>query len=321
MSGVQAQRPALVRRLLETAFAQHERVSVGRVRPVGEGLSHRVFAAFVEFEPDPGGHSGAYVVSLPGWHDDPAERRDPRREALLLAQIAASTSAIRVPGITAVLPVEGGDAVVRTYLEGSPLDLRAGRQPSVRPWEVVGEVAATIHGIDLARVPDLPGPVTRRAHALAQVAALGSAPALREVVQWVEAHLPPDEPASLLHGDLLGQNLLLHPSEPTGVLDWEYAMRGDPAYDLAIVTRGARQPFQTAGGLALLLAAYAARASQHVTACEVHLHELCIVGRWYREAIEGTNDREPPAQALARVRGVLARARAAEARERQAQGR
>jgi thiamine kinase-like enzyme len=28
------------------------------------------------------------------------------------------------------------------------------------------------------------------------------------------------------------------------VIDWEYAIRGHPAYDLAIVTRGTRRPFQ-----------------------------------------------------------------------------
>jgi aminoglycoside phosphotransferase (APT) family kinase protein len=121
---------------------------------------------------------------------------------------------------------------------------------------------------------------------------------------------------SLLHGDLLGQNILLHPDAPPAVIDWERAMRGDPAYDLAIVTRGVRQPFQVGQGLDRLLDAYVARASRRITACDVHLHEICIVGRWYRAAIEGASDREPPEQALDRVRNVLGRARAAEARER-----
>jgi hypothetical protein len=79
---------------------------------------------------------------------------------------------------------------------------------------------------------------------------------------------------------------------------------------------GVRQPFQVGQGLDRLLDAYAARAAQRITACDVHLYELCLTGCWYRAAIEGTSDREPPEQALARVRNVLARARAAEARER-----
>ncbi|MES1178233.1 MAG: phosphotransferase [Myxococcales bacterium] len=46
------------------------------------------------------------------------------------------------------------------------------------------------------------------------------------------------------------------PGQTPAVIDWEYTALGDPAYDLAIVTRGARRPFQNrprsrqvAGGL------------------------------------------------------------------------
>jgi hypothetical protein len=95
----------------------------------------------------------------------------------------------------------------------------------------------------------------------------------------------------------------------------EHAKLGDPAYDLAIVTRGVRQPFQVGQGLERLLDAYAAHAARRIIACDVHLYELCIVGLWYRAAIAGASDREPPEQALGRVRNVLTRARAAEARE------
>jgi len=56
---------------------------------------------------------------------------------------------------------------------------------------------------------------------------------------------PPDDPSVLLHGDLLGQ-ILLAMDGPHHVINWEYATRGDPAYDLAIVTRGVEQPFQIA---------------------------------------------------------------------------
>jgi aminoglycoside phosphotransferase (APT) family kinase protein len=149
----------------------------------------------------------------------------------------------------------------------------------VQTDEVVAYVAATIHGVDLAGLPDLPGHATRQAHALAEIAAIGGVDALRETEAWALAHLPPEEPASLLHGDLLGKNILLHPDKPPAVIDWEYAQFGDPAYDLAIVTRGVRQPFQVAHGLDLLLDAYAARGSRPITALDIHLYELCLVGR------------------------------------------
>lgn len=305
---------AHAKRVLEAAFARYGAVEIGRVRKVGEGLSHEVYAAYVEVRPDAGGRSGAYAVYLPSRWADPERRVDPRCEASLLDRVAAETQALRVPDIVAVVSTGGGDIVVRRYLEGIPLDLRAGHQSGVRPWAIVGQVAATIHGIDVAGVSALAGYPTRREHALAEIAVLGGLPELREAEEWALANAPPDEPSVLLHGDLLGQNILIHPSEPPAIIDWETAGLGDPAYDLAIVTRGVRRPFQIERGLERLLDAYAACAPRRITASAVHLHELCLAGRWYREALEGVNAREPADQALRRVEQVLARARAATAR-------
>jgi aminoglycoside phosphotransferase (APT) family kinase protein len=306
---------ARAKRVLESVFARHDTVEIGRVRKVGEGLSHEVFAAYVEVRPDAGGRSGAYAVYLPNRRADPEQRADPMREATLLDRVAAETQAIRVPDVTAVVSTDGGDVMVRRYLEGIPLDLRAGHQHGVRPWEIVGQVAATIHGIDVMEVSGLAGYPTSREHALAEIVALGDLPELREAEEWALANVPPDEPSVLLHGDLLGQNILLHPSEPPAIIDWEATMLGDPAYDLAIITRGVRRPFQIERGLERLLDAYAACAPWRITASAVHLHELCLAGRWYREALEGVSAREPADQALRRVEQVLGRARAA-ARER-----
>jgi aminoglycoside phosphotransferase (APT) family kinase protein len=307
---------ARAKRVLESAFARYGAVEIGRVCKVGEGLSHEVFAAYVEVKPDGGGRSGSYAVYLPSRWADPERQADPMREVALLDRVAAETQAIRVPDVVAVVPTNGGDVVVRRYLEGIPLDLRAGHQTGVRPWEIVGRVAATIHGIDVTEISTLAGYPTWREHALAAIAALGDLPELREAEEWALANAPPDEPSVLLHGDLLGQNILLHPSEPPAIIDWEAARLGDPAYDLAIVTRGVRRPFQIERGLERLLDAYAACSPRRIAASAVHLHELCLAGRWYREAVEGANAREPEDQALRRVEQVLGRARAAAARER-----
>ncbi len=43
----------------------------------------------------------------------------------------------------------------------------------------------------------------------------------------MEEHLPPATPSTLVHGDLLGQNILLGLSKPDAVIDWEYAQLGD----------------------------------------------------------------------------------------------
>ena len=84
-----------------------------------------------------------------------------------------------------------------------------------------------------------------------------------QAYRWARSHLPPTVPSSFLHGDLLGQNILLGLEEPSGpattstLIDWEFACRGDPAYDLAIVTQGTRRPFQVNRGLERLLEFYA----------------------------------------------------------------
>lgn len=59
--------------------------------------------------------------------------------------------------------------------------------------------------------------------------------AIERVTEWLQAHLPPSPPATLLHNDYKFDNLVLDPDEPTriiGILDWEMATIGDPLMDL-----------------------------------------------------------------------------------------
>jgi aminoglycoside phosphotransferase (APT) family kinase protein len=133
----------------------------------------------------------------------------------------------------------------------------------------------------------------------------------RDALAWAKEHLPPDEPAALLNGDLLGQNILIDPTDlrPFAVIDWGCAGMGDPAYDLAIVTRGVRRPFQVDGGLDRMLDSYAAaRTSQpQVTREQVRFYELCLAARWCAVAMSSRPDRgsESVAEATARLRRVL----------------
>ncbi|WP_437580657.1 hypothetical protein [Sorangium sp. So ce887] len=51
----------------------------------------------------------------------------------------------------------------------------------------------------------------------------------------------------------------------------------------------------------------------------MRLYELCLVGRWYRDALEGRGGGgEPADQLLRRIENVLGRARAASARREKA---
>jgi aminoglycoside phosphotransferase (APT) family kinase protein len=98
-----------------------------------------------------------------------------------------------------------------------------------------------------------------------------------------------------------GQNILLDPFERPAVIDWEYAQWGDPARDLAIVTRGVRQPFQIDGGLNRLLAAYRAYGGADVEVADVRFYELCLALGWMRDAANGKSRHETTDQAAARV--------------------
>ena len=128
---------------------------------------------------------------------------------------------------------------------------------------------------------------------------------------WAHEHLPPDEPSVLLHGDLLGQNLLvsLDDDVPIGVIDWHSAMIGDPAYDLAIVTRGKRRPFQSDSGMNKLLEAYQERAGTVLSPVDVSLYEMTLQAHFCAaraqshgtESAHAENERRTFANLLRRV--------------------
>jgi aminoglycoside phosphotransferase (APT) family kinase protein len=134
-------------------------------------------------------------------------------------------------------------------------------------------------------------------------------PEMVDAREWMHAHLPPEAPSKLVHGDLLGQNVLLGLSEPDAVIDWEYAQFGDPAYDLAVVTRGVRRPFQIQGGMDRLLEAYARAGGAEIDRKHVRIHELALATRWYREATSGESA-HAPIQQLQFLRSLLRRASA-----------
>lgn len=310
---------ARARAILVRAFSGHAglrvRLEVGWVKRIGQGLSRDIFAAEVAVDLDPGNLSGPCAVLLPRSGDDRDLDARTAREARLLERLSRLKLPFRVPQVIDAVPEGGRPVLVRRFLDGVDLDLRAGQQPGVRPWEIVGQLAAAIHGVALADFGDLlPGYTTRRGHGEAALEVFDglAGPEARDAHAWARAHLPPDAPAVFVHGDLLGQNILLWPEAEPAVIDWEYAVRGDPAYDLAIVTRGTRRPFQVGRGLDRLLDAYATAGGLPVTAPDIRFHELCLAAGWYREAVHGVGA-DPPEQARGRLRGILQRAEGARA--------
>ena len=70
----------------------------------------------------------------------------------------------------------------------------------------------------------------------------GSAPVLRYVSWWARAHQPPPVPLGLVHGDCQPSNVLVSPSGPPLVIDWEFAHVGDPREDLGYYTQIPLEP-------------------------------------------------------------------------------
>ena len=62
-------------------------------------------------------------------------------------------------------------------------------------------------------------------------------PAMDELIDNLEAHLPDSPPPTIVHGDFRVDNTILHPTDPgrlVGVLDWEMSTLGDPLADLGM---------------------------------------------------------------------------------------
>ncbi len=59
--------------------------------------------------------------------------------------------------------------------------------------------------------------------------------AMERLIEWLPAHLPPEQPARIAHGDYRLDNVIFHPREPriAAVIDWELATLGDPLADFA----------------------------------------------------------------------------------------
>lgn len=76
--------------------------------------------------------------------------------------------------------------------------------------------------------------------------------ALDKLVDWLPAHIPPDDGAvSIAHGDFRIGNLMFHPTEPRviAVLDWELATLGHPLADLGYAVMPWRTSPDEYGGI------------------------------------------------------------------------
>lgn len=154
---------------------------------------------------------------------------------------AAAAGGVAVPRVE----FSTADGYVMQRVEGETIPRKILRDPrfaSARPVMArqAGELAARIHALPLAGLPDLPGfdgfdhPAQAQVHQYrALLDAFGEPhPVFELSLRWLAEHVPPGGGAALVHGDFRNGNFVVGTDGIRAVLDWELAHLGDPMEDL-----------------------------------------------------------------------------------------
>jgi aminoglycoside phosphotransferase (APT) family kinase protein len=290
----------------------------GKIQALGSGLFHKNYL----FEA-----SGKHLVLRLGIVERNLQTRHEaitslRREAKTLDALRSFDLSFMVPELICLADDESGEIVglIESAVDGMPLSFLTTRREPDDPLKIIAQVAAAVHTLAKSNFNHLDRHADSRGHVTASLAALPDSlfeefPEAANARDWILSQLPHDRASRVLHGDLLPQNLLFEIEEngEIGVVDWECAQIGDPAYDLAIVTRGVRKPLGMPGGLQRLLQFYNDAAEENISASAVVVHELLLHLNWLTEAAEARSRNQleghGPEHYATLLEGILRRAR------------
>jgi aminoglycoside phosphotransferase (APT) family kinase protein len=243
----------------------------------------------------PDGNIGAILRRAP-----PGYGAAPSRAAGLAAEAAlmqlAYEAGVPSPRVLHVLqPRDGlGTGFIMQRVEGETIArkiLRDEKFAKARPLLAgqLGKVAAGIHGLPLAKLPEL-----RRMTATKEIAELERdyrsfewpRPVFELALRWLRDRDPGPAPeVTLVHGDFRHGNLIIGPDGLRAVLDWELAHTGDPMEDLGWVCVNSwrfgeiDKPVGGFGTREELFAGYEA-AGRRVDAGRVEFFEVMGTLRW-----------------------------------------
>jgi aminoglycoside phosphotransferase (APT) family kinase protein len=212
-------------------------------------------------------------------------------EPLLIA--AARAAGAPGPQVRLELAPEDGLGVgfAMDWIEGETLGGRIARAEAfaaVRPRlaRQCGEILARLHAIDVeaAGLADrlarqTAGDAVRRTFS-AYLLCGDPQPMIDYAARWLLAHLPPEQPLTLVHGDFRNGNLMVDPEAGVvAVLDWELAHIGDPERDLGwLCTRswkfGGDKPVGGFGETDDLLAGYESVSERRVDPAALHFWQV-----------------------------------------------
>lgn len=150
------------------------------------------------------------------------------------------------------------------------------------------DVLAALHAVDWRVVGGRPDGFNRRhLGAVVRLVTDGPPAGFTELRDWLEAHVPAESGAAIVHNDYRLGNVVLGPEPPgrvAAVLDWELATVGDPLFDvgyfLASVPEGRAVTATEEMGAALLEAGWPRRSELADRYAEATGRDLSAIG-WY----------------------------------------
>ena len=178
--------------------------------------------------------------------------RDAEAELLGALPAATSVSTPRVRWYDGSGEHLGSKAIVMDCAPAVSLQDEMARAQDIGPLtDLFIDTFAAVHATPLDRLPArMPHPPDWLSYLDGVLAGYdriagehpGSAPVLGYVTWWARTHKPPPVPLGLVHGDCNPTNVLVGPSGPPLVIDWEFARIGDPREDLGYYTQSPVQP-------------------------------------------------------------------------------
>jgi aminoglycoside phosphotransferase (APT) family kinase protein len=183
--------------------------------------------------------------------------------------------------------------LIESALDGIVLKYCSNINEPDRLLKIIARVAAAVQKLPKSEFSHLKDREDSRAHAMELLEELpasifdefGEAAQARD---WILAHLPKERSSTVLHSDLLPQNLLAddYGADEIAVVDWQEARIGDPAYDLAVVTRGVRKPLGVERGLERFVEFYNQFVDQKIPVPSVVVYELLFHLDWLADTVK-----------------------------------
>jgi hypothetical protein len=289
----------LIERSLETCPGFGARVEVeGKIEPITEGLWHENYRFWIQGRNLSAAHAElGYILRLLeqhyDWQGGPEPRERLLREGETLQVLTRTDFPHPTPAFVCFVVDDQSQVIgmIETAVPGFSLDaFKDGA--TLRP---ISRAAANVHRLAVEEFRHLATTLDRARHVKKRLSELDAAlfaefPSAKETQEWILGHSPSSDDVCVLHGDLLPQNLLWNwdatsrEEAQVGIVDWEMACIGDPAYDLAIVSRGNRNVHGVKEGVKVLVEEYLAFGGRTISVTDVRVHELLLVLRWLEEA-------------------------------------